>query len=71
MTNIEQYMNEVGQRARQASRAMAKADTAIKNRALTLIAAASGATPIFCVPPIRKIWRQPAPTVSATPCWTV
>ena len=40
MTNIEQYMNEVGQRARQASRAMAKADTAIKNRALTLIAAA-------------------------------
>ncbi|WP_050461833.1 glutamate-5-semialdehyde dehydrogenase [Herbaspirillum autotrophicum] len=40
MTNIEQYMNEVGQRARQASRAMAKADTALKNRALTLIAAA-------------------------------
>jgi glutamate-5-semialdehyde dehydrogenase len=38
--DIKHYMNEVGQRARQASRAMAKADTAAKNRALTLIAAA-------------------------------
>jgi glutamate-5-semialdehyde dehydrogenase len=33
-------MNEVGQRARAASRAMARADTATKNRALSLIAAA-------------------------------
>ncbi len=38
--DIKHYMNQVGQRARQASRAMAKADTAAKNRALTLIAAA-------------------------------
>jgi glutamate-5-semialdehyde dehydrogenase len=38
--NIKQYMEEVGQRARAASRAMARADTAAKNRALTLIAAA-------------------------------
>lgn len=38
--DIKQYMNEVGQRARRASRAMAKADTSAKNRALTLIAAA-------------------------------
>lgn len=38
--DIKQYMNEVGQRARKASHAMAKADTAAKNRALTLIAAA-------------------------------
>ena len=38
--NIEQYMNDIGQRARKASRAMARADTAAKNRALTLIAAA-------------------------------
>jgi glutamate-5-semialdehyde dehydrogenase len=38
--NIQQYMTEVGQRARAASRAMARADTAVKNRALTLIAAA-------------------------------
>ncbi len=38
--DIKQYMNEVGQRARAASRAMASADTAAKNRALTLIAAA-------------------------------
>ncbi len=38
--DIKSYMNEVGQRARQASRAMAKADTAAKNKALTLIAAA-------------------------------
>lgn len=38
--DIKHYMNEVGQRARQASRAMAKADTAAKNRALSLIAAA-------------------------------
>jgi glutamate-5-semialdehyde dehydrogenase len=38
--DIKHYMNEVGQRARKASRAMAKADTAAKNRALTLIAAA-------------------------------
>ena len=38
--NIEQYMNDIGQRARKASRAMAKADSAAKNRALTLIAAA-------------------------------
>ena len=38
--DIKHYMNEVGQRARTASRAMAKADTAAKNRALTLIAAA-------------------------------
>jgi glutamate-5-semialdehyde dehydrogenase len=38
--DIQQYMNEVGQRARAASRAMARADTATKNRALSLIAAA-------------------------------
>jgi len=38
--DIQQYMNEVGQRARAASRAMARADTAAKNRALALIAAA-------------------------------
>jgi glutamate-5-semialdehyde dehydrogenase len=38
--DIKLYMNEVGQRARKASRAMAKADTAAKNRALSLIAAA-------------------------------
>jgi len=38
--DIEQYMTDIGQRARKASRAMAKADSAAKNRALTLIAAA-------------------------------
>jgi glutamate-5-semialdehyde dehydrogenase len=38
--DIKQYMNEVGQRARKASRAMAKADTAAKNKALSLIAVA-------------------------------
>jgi glutamate-5-semialdehyde dehydrogenase len=38
--DIKHYMNELGTRARSASRAMAKADTATKNRALTLIAAA-------------------------------
>jgi glutamate-5-semialdehyde dehydrogenase len=38
--NIDHYMNDIGQRARKASRAMARADTAAKNRALTLIAAA-------------------------------
>jgi glutamate-5-semialdehyde dehydrogenase len=38
--DIQQYMTEVGRRARIASRAMAKADSAVKNRALTLIAAA-------------------------------
>jgi glutamate-5-semialdehyde dehydrogenase len=38
--DIKQYMNDVGQRARKASRAMAKADTAAKNQALSLIAAA-------------------------------
>jgi glutamate-5-semialdehyde dehydrogenase len=38
--DIKQYMNEVGQRARKASRAMARADTAAKNKALSLIAIA-------------------------------
>jgi glutamate-5-semialdehyde dehydrogenase len=38
--DIKHYMNEVGRRAREASRAMAKADTGAKNRALALIAAA-------------------------------
>jgi glutamate-5-semialdehyde dehydrogenase len=38
--DIKHYMADVGQRARQASRAMAKADTGAKNHALTLIAAA-------------------------------
>jgi glutamate-5-semialdehyde dehydrogenase len=38
--DIKHYMNEVGQRARKASRVMAKADTAARNRALSLIAAA-------------------------------
>lgn len=38
--DIQQYMNDVGRRARAASRAMAKASTAAKNQALTLIAAA-------------------------------
>ncbi|TXH14820.1 MAG: glutamate-5-semialdehyde dehydrogenase [Gammaproteobacteria bacterium] len=40
MMDIKHYMNDVGQRARAASRAMARADTAAKNQALTLIAAA-------------------------------
>ncbi|HYD82260.1 MAG TPA: glutamate-5-semialdehyde dehydrogenase [Paucimonas sp.] len=38
--DIKQYMTELGQRARKASRAMASADTAAKNKALALIAAA-------------------------------
>ncbi|WP_151448416.1 glutamate-5-semialdehyde dehydrogenase [Lacisediminimonas profundi] len=38
--DINQYMNELGQRARAASRAMAKADTAARNKALLQIAAA-------------------------------
>jgi glutamate-5-semialdehyde dehydrogenase len=38
--NIEQYMTDIGQRARHASRAMARADTAAKNQALLLIATA-------------------------------
>jgi glutamate-5-semialdehyde dehydrogenase len=38
--DIKNYMTEVGRRARVASRAMAKADTSAKNRALELIAAA-------------------------------
>jgi glutamate-5-semialdehyde dehydrogenase len=38
--DIKQYMNDVGQRARIASRAMAKADSAAKNRALLAIASA-------------------------------
>jgi glutamate-5-semialdehyde dehydrogenase len=38
--DIKHYMNDVGQRARKASRAMAKADTGAKNQALSLIAAA-------------------------------
>jgi glutamate-5-semialdehyde dehydrogenase len=38
--DIQSYMTDIGRRARQASRAMARADTAAKNRALTLIAAA-------------------------------
>ncbi|MFI4940308.1 MAG: glutamate-5-semialdehyde dehydrogenase [Burkholderiales bacterium] len=38
--DIKLYMNEVGRRARKASHVMAKADTAAKNRALTLIAEA-------------------------------
>jgi len=40
MENIALYMHQIGQRARAASRAMARADTAIKNQALLLIAAA-------------------------------
>lgn len=40
MSDIKQYMNGLGQRARAASRAMAKADSAAKNLALKLIAAA-------------------------------
>ncbi|MFZ6766490.1 glutamate-5-semialdehyde dehydrogenase [Undibacterium sp. Di26W] len=38
--DIKHYMNDLGTRARAASRAMAKADTAAKNKALSLIAAA-------------------------------
>ncbi len=37
--DIQQYMTDLGRAARKASRAMAKADTAAKNRALQLIAA--------------------------------
>ena len=36
--NITEYMTTVGQHARAASRAMAKADSATRNRALLLIA---------------------------------
>jgi len=38
--DIQTYMTDIGQRARHASRAMARADSATKNRALTLLAAA-------------------------------
>ncbi|MBV8666512.1 MAG: glutamate-5-semialdehyde dehydrogenase [Burkholderiaceae bacterium] len=38
--DIKQYMEDIGRRARKASRAMAKADSAAKNQALALIAAA-------------------------------
>lgn len=38
--NINDYMQDVGTRARAASRAMARADSATRNRALSLIAAA-------------------------------
>jgi len=38
--DIQHYMNTLGQSARKAARAMAKADTASKNRALELIAQA-------------------------------
>ena len=38
--DIQTTMNNIGQAARKASRTMAKADTASKNRALTLIAQA-------------------------------
>lgn len=38
--DIKQYMKQIGERARHASHAMAKADSAAKNRALMLIAAA-------------------------------
>ncbi len=40
MQNIKEYMQGIGQAARAASRTMAQADTAAKNRALTGIAAA-------------------------------
>jgi glutamate-5-semialdehyde dehydrogenase len=40
MQNVKEYMQVVGQAARAASRLMAQADTATKNRALTEIAAA-------------------------------
>ncbi len=40
MPNIKAYMQQVGQQARAASRLMAQADTAVKNRALEKIAAA-------------------------------
>ena len=40
MPNIKAYMQQVGQQARAASRFMAQADTAVKNRALEKIAAA-------------------------------
>ena len=39
-TSLTDYIQQLGQRARAASRAMAKADTAAKNQALSLIAAA-------------------------------
>jgi len=39
-TTIQDYMTGLGQRARTASRAMGRADTAMRNHALTLIAAA-------------------------------
>jgi len=39
-TEITEYMEQMGQRARAASRAMARADTATRNRALSLIAEA-------------------------------
>ncbi|CAN7197859.1 glutamate-5-semialdehyde dehydrogenase [Caballeronia sp. LjRoot34] len=38
MTNIDEYMTDLGRRARQASRAMARASTAAKNAALNAVA---------------------------------
>ncbi len=68
--DLNQYMDRVGRQARAASRAMARASTADKNRALLTIAAA-----------IRrdadKLWRPrarsssaPAPTARTPPLST-
>ena len=65
--DIQSYMHGVGRAARAASRAMAKADTAAKNRALARMAAAierDSAAPArsqsraIWMPRARRDWRR-------------
>jgi hypothetical protein len=68
--DLHAYMTRVGQQARAASRAMARASTADKNRALLTIAAAIRRDAASSRPSTPATSNAPAPTARTPPSST-
>ena len=64
---IKNYMQTVGRQAREASRVIAAADTALKNRTLLAIADALNSDRDNLLPPMPRIWKMAATTAWMRP----
>ena len=69
--SVLDYMTRLGRTAREASRVVARASTAQKNRALHAAAAALDAARAELTTPTSKTSPMAAPTTLSRPCWIV
>ena len=68
--NVKDYMQQAGKAARKASRELARADTAQKNRALLAMADAILREQRSCWPPTPRTWKRRARPAWSRRCWT-